>query len=59
MISTDYLANRLKNETETLHNAVERELGLPGSIRTREEYAAFLSRLLKFHQTFIYFALCP
>ena len=52
MISGDHLATRLKNETKTLHDAVERELGLPGSIRTREEYVAFLVRLLRFHQTF-------
>ena len=52
MMSGDYLATRLKNETQVLHVAVEQELGLPDSIRTREEYAAFLSRLLKFHQTF-------
>lgn len=43
------LPARLRRETASLHARVEAATGLPGSIRTREEYTVLLRRLHGFH----------
>ena len=42
--STCSLSVQLRNQTASLHRQTERLLGLPGSIRTRDDYVAWLGR---------------
>lgn len=46
------LAGRLRTETAPHHREAEHALGLPGSVRSRSEYAALLTGLLSYHLTF-------
>ena len=52
MTSRGTLAVRLKVETAPLHRSVEQQVGLPDSVRTKEEYVELLQRLLTFHRAF-------
>lgn len=44
------LANELRAKTSSLHRQVEDLLGLPGAIRTRDEYARWLTRFLGLYE---------
>lgn len=43
------LPTRLRDETADLHRMVEKRMGLPEAVRTREDYCRLLSRLLAVH----------
>ncbi len=49
MPPSENLLSRLRRETADLHAAVEEAAGLPRSVRSREDYAALLTQLLRFH----------
>lgn len=49
MVSTTDLPGLLRRSTADLHRDVEEAVGLPGSVKTREDYVALLRRLHEFH----------
>jgi heme oxygenase len=50
MREVEQLPARLRRETADLHRGVEAALGLPGSIRSRDDYVMLLHRLCAFHK---------
>jgi heme oxygenase len=49
VVRTTDIGARLRNDTAVLHSETEAVLGLPGSVRTLDEYRVLLGRFLVFH----------